>query len=64
MPSQNFCTADGWIVVFCAKEKFREALAVALDLGHLREVASPIRTEGTVEARRRRRASASTPTRC
>ncbi|HSE92720.1 MAG TPA: CoA transferase [Methylomirabilota bacterium] len=35
VPSQNFRTADGWIVVFCAKEKFWQALAEALDLGPL-----------------------------
>jgi crotonobetainyl-CoA:carnitine CoA-transferase CaiB-like acyl-CoA transferase len=35
VPSQNFRTRDGWIVVFCAKEKFWENLAQAMDLGHL-----------------------------
>ncbi|MGH7391241.1 MAG: CaiB/BaiF CoA transferase family protein [Candidatus Rokuibacteriota bacterium] len=35
VPSQNFRTADGWIVVFCAKEKFWQALAEAMDLAHL-----------------------------
>src|SRR5262245_5304015 len=35
VPSQNFRTADGWIVVFCAKEKFWLALVEAMDLGHL-----------------------------
>lgn len=32
VPSQNFRTQDGWIVIFCAKEKFWENLADALDL--------------------------------
>jgi crotonobetainyl-CoA:carnitine CoA-transferase CaiB-like acyl-CoA transferase len=36
VPSQNFPTRDGWIVVFCAKEKFWERLVDAMDLGHLR----------------------------
>jgi crotonobetainyl-CoA:carnitine CoA-transferase CaiB-like acyl-CoA transferase len=36
VPSQNFRTRDGWIVVFCAKEKFWEALIDALELDHLR----------------------------
>jgi crotonobetainyl-CoA:carnitine CoA-transferase CaiB-like acyl-CoA transferase len=31
VPFQNFATADGWIVVGCAKEKFWQRLAVALD---------------------------------
>jgi crotonobetainyl-CoA:carnitine CoA-transferase CaiB-like acyl-CoA transferase len=31
VPFQNFETADGWIVVGCAKEKFWQRLAVALD---------------------------------
>lgn len=35
VPSQNFRTRDGWIVVFCAKEKFWEALIDALELGEL-----------------------------
>jgi crotonobetainyl-CoA:carnitine CoA-transferase CaiB-like acyl-CoA transferase len=35
VPSQNFRTGDGWIVVFCAKEKFWEALVDALELPHL-----------------------------
>ncbi|MBT3943077.1 MAG: CoA transferase [Chloroflexi bacterium] len=30
LPSQNFRTRDGWIVVFCAKEKFYENLVVAM----------------------------------
>ncbi|MGH7325033.1 MAG: CaiB/BaiF CoA transferase family protein [Candidatus Rokuibacteriota bacterium] len=36
VPSQNFRTRDGWIVIFCAKEKFWENLAEALDLAHLK----------------------------
>ena len=32
VPSQNFQTADGWIVIFCAKEKFWRALVDALEL--------------------------------
>jgi crotonobetainyl-CoA:carnitine CoA-transferase CaiB-like acyl-CoA transferase len=32
VPSQNFRTADGWIVIFCAKEKFWHALVDALEL--------------------------------
>jgi crotonobetainyl-CoA:carnitine CoA-transferase CaiB-like acyl-CoA transferase len=32
VPSQNFATADGWIVIFCAKEKFWEYLVDALEL--------------------------------
>jgi crotonobetainyl-CoA:carnitine CoA-transferase CaiB-like acyl-CoA transferase len=35
VPSQNFQTRDGWIVVFCAKEKFWTALVDAMDLRHL-----------------------------
>ena len=35
VPSQNFRTRDGWIVVFCAKEKFWANLADAAGLGHL-----------------------------
>ena len=30
IPSQNFRTRDGWIVVFCAKEKFYESLVEAM----------------------------------
>jgi crotonobetainyl-CoA:carnitine CoA-transferase CaiB-like acyl-CoA transferase len=30
LPSQNFRTRDGWIVVFCAKEKFYENLVMAM----------------------------------
>ncbi|MBI4609058.1 MAG: CoA transferase [Candidatus Rokubacteria bacterium] len=35
VPSQNFGTADGWIVVFCAKEKFYQNLVEAMGLAHL-----------------------------
>ena len=30
VPFQNFATADGWIVVACAKEKFWQRLTVAI----------------------------------
>ena len=30
MPFQNFATADGWIVVVCAKEKFWQRLVAAI----------------------------------
>jgi crotonobetainyl-CoA:carnitine CoA-transferase CaiB-like acyl-CoA transferase len=32
VPAQNFPTRDGWIVVFCNKEKFWDALVDALEL--------------------------------
>jgi len=35
VPSQNFRTADGWIVIFCAKEKFYRNLVDAIGLRHL-----------------------------
>ncbi|MBI4592873.1 MAG: CoA transferase [Candidatus Rokubacteria bacterium] len=35
VPSQNFRTRDGWIVIFCAKEKFWRNLVEAMDLPHL-----------------------------
>jgi crotonobetainyl-CoA:carnitine CoA-transferase CaiB-like acyl-CoA transferase len=35
VPSQVFETADGWIVVFCAKEKFWRDLATAMHAGNL-----------------------------
>ncbi len=35
VPAQNFPTRDGWIVVFCNKEKFWEALVDALELPEL-----------------------------
>ena len=37
VPSQNFETADGWITVFCAKEKFWLSLVHLLDLPELAE---------------------------
>ena len=36
VPAQNFRTRDGWIVVFCNKEKFWESLVDALELPALR----------------------------
>jgi crotonobetainyl-CoA:carnitine CoA-transferase CaiB-like acyl-CoA transferase len=36
VPAQNFETRDGWIVVFCNKEKFWDALVDALELPALR----------------------------
>ena len=35
VPSQNFETADGWITVFCAKEKFWESLVEQMGLPEL-----------------------------
>jgi crotonobetainyl-CoA:carnitine CoA-transferase CaiB-like acyl-CoA transferase len=35
VPAQNFPTADGWIVVFCNKPKFWDALIDALELPEL-----------------------------
>ncbi len=35
VPSQNFRTADGWIVIFCAKEKFYRNLVEAMGLPYL-----------------------------
>ena len=35
VPSQNFATADGWIVIFCAKEKFWEHLVRTMELPEL-----------------------------
>ncbi len=35
VPSQNFRTADGWIVIFCAKEKFYRNLVETMGLLHL-----------------------------
>lgn len=37
VPSQNFRTADGWIVIFCNKEKFYLNLVEVLELPHLAE---------------------------
>lgn len=36
VPAQNFATRDGWLVVFCNKDKFWEALVDALELPALR----------------------------
>ena len=36
VPAQNFQTSDGWIVVFCNKDKFWEALLDGLELGELK----------------------------
>jgi crotonobetainyl-CoA:carnitine CoA-transferase CaiB-like acyl-CoA transferase len=35
VPSQNFRTADGWIVIICAKEKFYRNLVEAMGMLHL-----------------------------
>jgi crotonobetainyl-CoA:carnitine CoA-transferase CaiB-like acyl-CoA transferase len=35
VPAQNFPTRDGWIVVFCNKEKFWRALVDAMGLGEV-----------------------------
>jgi crotonobetainyl-CoA:carnitine CoA-transferase CaiB-like acyl-CoA transferase len=35
VPSQTFRTRDGWIVIFCAKEKFWANLVDAMGLAHL-----------------------------
>lgn len=35
VPAQNFATRDGWLVVFCSKEKFWGALVDALELPEL-----------------------------
>jgi crotonobetainyl-CoA:carnitine CoA-transferase CaiB-like acyl-CoA transferase len=35
VPAQNFPTRDGWIVVFCNKEKFWTSLVEAMELPHL-----------------------------
>jgi crotonobetainyl-CoA:carnitine CoA-transferase CaiB-like acyl-CoA transferase len=35
VPAQNFPTRDGWIVVFCNKDKFWQALLAALELPEL-----------------------------
>jgi crotonobetainyl-CoA:carnitine CoA-transferase CaiB-like acyl-CoA transferase len=37
VPFQNFRTADGWIVVVCAKEKFWERLVDVLGIAHVRD---------------------------
>jgi crotonobetainyl-CoA:carnitine CoA-transferase CaiB-like acyl-CoA transferase len=36
VPAQNFRTRDGWIVIFCNKDKFWEALVDGLDLPELK----------------------------
>jgi crotonobetainyl-CoA:carnitine CoA-transferase CaiB-like acyl-CoA transferase len=36
VPAQNFRTRDGWIVIFCNKEKFWESLLEAMELPELR----------------------------
>jgi crotonobetainyl-CoA:carnitine CoA-transferase CaiB-like acyl-CoA transferase len=36
VPFQNFRTADGWIVIVCAKEKFWQRLIDVLGIGHVR----------------------------
>ena len=36
VPAQNFRTSDGWVVVFCNKDKFWTALVDALDLPDLK----------------------------
>lgn len=37
VPFQNFRTADGWIVIVCAKEKFWQRLVDVLGLAHVRD---------------------------
>ncbi len=37
VPAQNFRTRDGWLVVFCNKEKFWESLVDAVELPALRD---------------------------
>jgi crotonobetainyl-CoA:carnitine CoA-transferase CaiB-like acyl-CoA transferase len=37
VPFQNFRTADGWIVIVCAKEKFWQRLIDVLGIPHVRE---------------------------
>ena len=37
VPFQNFRTADGWIVVVCAKEKFWQRLVDVLGIEHVRD---------------------------
>ena len=65
VPAQNFPTRDGWIVVFCNKDKFWQALVEALELpelardprfAHLRR---PPRAQGRAGRRSSRRASPS-----
>ncbi len=37
VPFQNFRTADGWIVIVCAKEKFWQRLVEALGIAYVRD---------------------------
>jgi crotonobetainyl-CoA:carnitine CoA-transferase CaiB-like acyl-CoA transferase len=37
VPFQNFRTADGWVVVVCAKEKFWQRLIDVLGIAHVRD---------------------------
>jgi crotonobetainyl-CoA:carnitine CoA-transferase CaiB-like acyl-CoA transferase len=37
VPFQNFRTADGWIVIVCAKEKFWQRLVDVLSIAHVRD---------------------------
>jgi len=37
VPFQNFRTADGWIVIVCAKEKFWQRLVDVLGIAHVRD---------------------------
>ncbi len=37
VPFQNFRTADGWIVIVCAKEKFWQRLIGVLGIAHVRD---------------------------
>jgi len=37
VPFQNFRTADGWIVIVCAKEKFWQRLIDVLGIAHVRD---------------------------
>jgi crotonobetainyl-CoA:carnitine CoA-transferase CaiB-like acyl-CoA transferase len=37
VPFQNFRTADGWVVVVCAKEKFWQRLVDVLGIAHVRD---------------------------
>jgi len=37
VPFQNFRTADGWVVIVCAKEKFWQRLVDVLSIAHVRD---------------------------
>ena len=37
VPFQNFRTADGWIVIVCAKEKFWDRLVDVIGIAHVRD---------------------------